>query len=124
MAEEVDVKKLAEWAGFKQVTRKEPYDIGHYTLWENDLGYSQGKLPDFPNDEAPCYRWLVPEAIKRGYRVELHSYKGLNEGDETHIAIIKSIHFPYDYICCFVQPKPALALCRSFEKLIEWEKKK
>ncbi len=40
------IKEFWEGHGFQQVTKKESYDIGYYTLWENDAGYSQGKLPD------------------------------------------------------------------------------
>lgn len=60
MIEPTEGQKEAFWRrhGFHQVTRKEVYDLGYYTLWENGKGYIEGKLPDI--DLNNLFKWAVP----------------------------------------------------------------
>lgn len=106
-------EKLAMWAEFTQITRKEAYDIGHYTLWENALGYSHGELPDFPNSLDACFKWLVPK-LRITHHIHFHSYDGKVDWRVVLSNTNETIYGRHN--------EPALALCLAIEKLIDAEK--
>lgn len=106
---EVDVKKLAEWAA-KRVEHFLGDKHRHYLFCDNEWHEDE---PDFPNDLNACFKWLVP--------------------DHDIVKIIFT-YFDDDATCTVYQGgdwfegsaeigQDALALCRAFEQLIDNERK-
>ena len=89
-------KKLAEFAGFVR-----------YENWEKDL-------PDFPQSLDACFKWLVPESLKKlmemGYAPPLMA---LFTRWYDEIVTLKGDSSKVD--------TAALALCLAIEKLIDKE---
>jgi len=77
-------EKLAKWAGFHQVTRKEVYDLGYYTIWEN-AGYFESKLPNFTDSFDACIEWLVPKLDK--YSISKNKALSLNVDCPNRITV-------------------------------------
>ena len=107
-------KKLAEWAGFTKADIKKRYyfTIGGERVpkwYPPDSEYSD-KLPNFPNSLDACFKWLVPEYEKRyGIYAKadlLCKWLDLYENNQRY------------------KDKPALALCKAIEKLIDSEEVK
>jgi hypothetical protein len=104
-------KKLAEWAGFRQIGKLTEH---HHPWWvgKNDC-YLFDELPDFTQSLDACFKWLVPKAITRIchlFKVDIkQAYKTLFQWwlDER----FKLNDTDLD----------ALALCKVIEKLNEKE---
>jgi len=112
MTEQVDVKKLAEWAGIK------PHETRNFFTGEI---IDRESFPDFPNDLNACFDWIEPELYRRGYRYQLSR---LQHGHMTHI--IKSSTKGWVDIVAFAfdDEKPATAFCKAIEQMLDIEKAK
>ena len=107
-------RKMAEWAGFKQLA------LGRSSFhWEHcqrvpnwmppnttDVWMSTPYLPDFTHSLDACFMWLVPKV--RG----ITTHSGYRE-------IILSLVAPLGF---FKEYDAPLALCKAIEELIEKER--
>jgi hypothetical protein len=108
-------KKLAEWAGFKQVTKHEVYDKGYYTIWETDTGYPLARLPDFTSSLDACFQYLVPKLNTMERRIHMITQP---RGRRDFFCSIGGKYFPH---YTTYAEAPTLALCKAILKLIEAE---
>jgi len=118
--------KLAEFAGF--VVMKDNYKGDRYTVgWEYPDDSKIGALPDFPNDLAACFRWLVPQHKRPIVGVQFHYFPGGTRCELTYITAAgfdaveswvqaESRQADYDGEACKLT---SLALCLAFEKLVD-----
>ena len=114
-------EKLARWAGFHKVKLKEVYDIGYSTLWENGLGYSEGRLPNFIQSLDACIKWLVPKIEF----VEVVIFCDGNRGNDKkgigyYVQLRDKVENMKGHSLEWHEP-PALALCLAIEKIIDKE---
>jgi len=125
-------KKLAEWAGFKQIgTTKKGYHLligGQKEIdWYRPDGYlyygiipnSRGTLPAFPQSLDACFKWLVPKL--RQLTIS-NSVANTNKWMVDILAgggVGKLLDRSYGEA-----ETPALAFCKAIEKLIDAETKK
>ena len=103
-------KKLAEWAGFKNLrtrdTLSQPAEIGSPWLW----GQAQDGafIPlDFTQSLDACFKWLVPKLLSASMSWT------------AGVRFLWIIEFDVDHRYEGFAETPALALCRAIEKLID-----
>lgn len=122
-------EKLAKWAGFHQVTRKEVYDLGHYTTWENNRGYFESRLPNFTDSLDTCRKWLIPKLDKCS--ISTNKALSINVDCPDRFTIEVMIDKSYRTKGGFLvrnelwsrirEDSPSLALCLAIENLIDKE---
>jgi len=124
---EQDKKKLAEWAGFKLAT---PVNITKFYTHPSLSRHIFCQLPDFPHDLNACFKWLVPEALRRGYTVTTLSFRQMSGLYYSETKIYEEQVIPHQVKCgtllasAWEQGKEldkivALALCEAILKLIK-----
>ncbi len=62
-------KKLAEWAGLKQVPRYDGTDMSN-PLWLYPDGNHDNLCPGFTQSLDACFKWLVPKVICKEFAKE------------------------------------------------------
>jgi len=98
-----EIKKLAEWAGF--TWRKDEWLTPVIDCKYSDSRYRfPCDLPNFPEDETACFKWLVPEALRKFGAVKLFDLL---------------VHWLRRII--FFGENPASTLCEAILKLVEAE---
>lgn len=134
-------EKLARWRGFKKFgwknwelwlkpDEKPPEKLSISGLFPNSYA-----LPNFPEDETACFKWLVPKLLDE-YNIESYSFK---QGDnwyysETNIwrkgntkhsfEVLQDEHIAKHFEQgASLSEITALALCLAIEKLIDEETK-
>ncbi len=103
-------KKLAEWAGFKQVPRYGGTDMS-LTLWRAPDGNHDYTPPDFTQSLDACFKWLMPKSVEC-----LRHSRNWDEKGAIH-------HIFRSWLREYWKGKGvhslALALCLAIEKLID-----
>jgi hypothetical protein len=110
-------KKLAEWAGFKEI---KCYEKGNerYAYWIEPVSEENYGLlpPNFTQSFDACFKWLVPKLygfwLHRSINCRDFYFEG-SYGDADG-----ATHYNAE------ANTPALALCLAIEKLIDSEEKK
>ncbi len=120
-------EKLAEWAGFKWHKKRQyvhgymmhggSWHEGHwdyngecwYETLDHERGcFSKGQLPDFTNSLDAGFKWLVPKAREKGYRIFI-----------TTSFINDPLYYAHAGVEGFSDDNPALGLGLAVEKLID-----
>ena len=113
-------KKLAEWAGFKVKAKVIKGSLRQFPSTVFELYDPNNKecrfFPDFTQSLDACFKWLVPEAIKRFGTIPVY-YAAC----EAMYAAIEAKEFrkKCSTLEALYDGKPALALCLAIEKLID-----
>ena len=113
--EQERIKKLAEWAGFRESGKQWILRQGVHSLTE--IVYAEHELPNFTESLDAGFKWLVPPVLilisKQGYVPP----------------IMKLFQLWYDELVSLTGDssnvsQAALALCLAIEKLIDGGKEK
>jgi len=123
-------KKLVKWAGFKLETFPYFNEIsntpsGFEEKWVQPDGTILGiahptPVPNFPESLDACFKWLVPKVLQNKWKVRI-AWSGIPPGKpQANLSNWDSqfIRQTRPQISVYAET-PALALCKSIEKLID-----
>jgi len=111
-------KKLAEWAGWKDITDSPFGMIAFDPLEKQGAVLYKRNVPDFTQSLDACFKWLVPKMLESLRPVSILAYpvsgKYPNIGFHCELNGSAKDHYAE-------AGTPALALCLAIEKLIDAE---
>jgi len=111
-------RKLAEWAGFREVYAKsKPFE---WLWWLSPQDERLRILPSFTDSLDACFKWLVPKLKslldKETTRMQLEC----SHRKEGEWLFWFDDYTPHSHHYGYAET-PALALCKAIEKLIDEE---
>ena len=111
-------EKLAKWAGFSVMSWQTYPNRPHRIIKMPDGEVGSWELIDFRNDLNACFKWLVPELLKRNFYIGIGAEKS---GWECWIFEGEPIEGdPFqEYEVKVLADTPALAICKAIEQLIK-----